>query len=266
MSTDFLTFVAAPPTGRNTAVIIDHQVYARAVILQGKPIPWADPVAYAQFLTQAQGLLRPDTTLLDLGAHYEHILADDPELRAALSARSRVGYALKTLLSDERQSAAVVELAGVVTETSAAPLVLQIPSPRAWLARTHTLSGAGTVADLSEQHVETAAMYVAGWLRQLSGLPVTMLLLDERTTDPLPSADPANDAPVANVAEHYRWVLGRRTSSGISVLGSSVRGAAVPTTFWLSDSVSVPSGDFLLADIPADAVPETVLAQLSKLT
>ena len=65
MSTDFLSLVSAPPSGRETAVVIDHQTYARAVILQGRPIPWADPVAYAQFLAQAQGLLHPDTTLID---------------------------------------------------------------------------------------------------------------------------------------------------------------------------------------------------------
>jgi hypothetical protein len=267
MATDFLSLVAAPPSGRETAVVIDHQTYARAVILQGRPIPWADPVAYAQFLAQAQGLLHPDTTLIDLGARYDHALAEDPALCVAMSARSRVGYALKTLLSDEKQAAAAAELVTVVTQTSSAPVVLQIPSPLLWLTRTHATSGAGGTAELSEGHVETAAMFIAGWLRQLSALPIAMLLLDERWSGPgeLPHIGDDLYSPVVNVAEHYRWVLGRRTNDGVGVMGSSVHGAAVPADYWLSESTTAPSGDFLVAEIPAHAVPETVLAQLAKL-
>jgi hypothetical protein len=39
----------------------------------------------------------------------------------------------------------------------------------------------------------------------------------------------------------------------------------VPAGYWLTEDAAAPSGDFLLADIPANAVPETVLAQLAKL-
>ena len=267
MSTDFLSLVSAPPSGRETAVVIDHQTYARAVILQGRPIPWADPVAYAQFLAQAQGLLHPDTTLIDLGARYEHALADDAALRAALSARSRVGYALKALLSDEKHAAAAAELVTVVTQTSSAPVVLQIPSPLLWLARTHAADGSGDTAELTEHHVETAAMFIAGWLRQLSALPIAMLLLDERWSGPgeLPQISDDAYSPVVNVAEHYRWILGRRRDDGVTVLGSEVYGAAVPADYWLSESAAAPAGDFLVAEIPGHAVPETVLAQLAKL-
>ena len=140
------SIVSAPPSGRGTAIIIDHQQYAQAVILRGKPIPWADPTAYSQFLGQAQGLLKPDATLLDLGALYDNAVATNDVLKSSLSARSRTGYALKTLLADEKTGRAALELASVICQTSAAPLVLQIPSPMLWLALTHQLSGAGTMA------------------------------------------------------------------------------------------------------------------------
>jgi hypothetical protein len=39
----------------------------------------------------------------------------------------------------------------------------------------------------------------------------------------------------------------------------------VPPDYWLSDAASAPPGDFLVAEIPADAIPETVLSQLAKL-
>lgn len=260
--------VSAPPSGRGTAVVVDHQQYAQAVILRGQPVPWGDPIAYSQFLGQAQGLLKPDATLLDLGAFYDHKLADNATLRSAMSARSRTGYALKTLLSDGNTAGAALELAGVVSQTSRAPLVLQIPSPMLWLALTHKLSGAGTVADLDVDHAENAAIYVADWLRRLSMLPVSMLLLDERWTGTgeLPVVDSSAYTPVSNVTDNYRWALARRTHDEVHILGSAASGTMVPQDYWRSDAASAPSADFLFAEIPADAVPETVLSQLAKLT
>ena len=102
MAIDFASIVSTPPSGRSTAVVIDHRHYAQAVILQGQPIPWDDPIAFAQFMGQAQGLLKPDTTMLDLGAFYAHVLEREESLVSSLSARSRTGYALKTLLADEK--------------------------------------------------------------------------------------------------------------------------------------------------------------------
>lgn len=261
------SLVSDPPSGRGTAVIIDHQRYAQAVILQGQQVPWADPVAYSQFLGQAQGLLKPDATLLDLGALYANAVTTNAALRSAMAARSRTGYALKTLLADVDTADAALELAGIVAQTSAAPLVLQIPSPMLWLALTHELSGAGTVADLDADRAENASIYVADWLRRLSLLPVSMLILDERWTEPgdLPLVDSSAYSPVANVTGNYRWALARRTRDGLDVLESAVTGTVVPQEFWLSDAASASCGDFLFAEIPAQAVPETVLSQLAKL-
>src|SRR5664279_1156009 len=102
---DFSSIVSAPPSGRTTALVMDHERYAQTVILQGKPIPWSDPVAYSRFMGQAQGLLRPDTTLLDMGAFYDQALAGDRALSASLAVRSRPGYALKTLLAEAKTAA-----------------------------------------------------------------------------------------------------------------------------------------------------------------
>ncbi|MFC9849147.1 hypothetical protein ACFWFF_21195 [Streptomyces sp. NPDC060223] len=266
MAMDFTSIVSAPPSGRRTALVIDHHRYTQAVILRGRPVPWTDPTGYAQYARQAQGLLRSDATLLDLGAFHDQVLAADDTLRSSLSARSRTGYALKTLLAADAVAGQAVELAGVVAQTSGAPLILQIPSPMRWLARTHTLSGAGSVSDLDADHAENAAMYVADWLRRLSALPVAMLLLDDRRpgTQSLPQVEDAAYKPLSNITDHYRWTLGRRTQDGVELLGSAVVGALIPDTYWLADEVLAPSGDFLVADIPADAVPEKVLAQLAK--
>jgi hypothetical protein len=259
--------ITQPQSGRARAVVLDFHEYAQTVILQGRAVPWQQPTAYSNFFGQAQGLLKPDVALLDLGALYANAVATNNGLRASLSARSRTGYALKTLLANETTAAAALELATVVSQTSAAPLVLQIPSPMLWLALTHELSGAGTVADLTIDDAENAAMHVAGWLRRLSMLPVSMLLLDERWTGAgcMPLVDSSAYTPVSNVTLNYRWDLARRTQDGVNVLGSFVTGALVPPEYWLSDAASASSGDFLFAEIPAHAVPETVLSQLAKL-
>jgi hypothetical protein len=269
MPMDLAAILSSPPSGRVTAVVIDHQQYAQTVILRGRPIPWSDAADYSQFIGQAQGLLRPDTTLLDLGAFYAHALATDERLRSSLSARNRRGYALKTLLADGRTANAALELATAVAQTSAAPLVLQIPSPMLWLALTHELSGAGSAADLDSDSAENAAVYVAEWLRRLSELPVAVLLLDDRWTGAghLPTVHDASYTPVSNVTEHYRWALARRWPERVHIIGSNVTGTVVPQDFWRAQAQGVaPSGDFLFAEIPADAVPETVLSRLGSLS
>jgi hypothetical protein len=267
MAMDFASIISAPPSGRRTAVLIDHQRYAQAVILRGQRIPWGDTVAYSGFFGQAQGLLKPDATMLDLGALYDFFLASDEGLKASMSARSRTGYALKTLLADAATTKKALEFAGVLAQTSRQPLVVQIPSPMRWLAHTHQLAGAGNVAKLEVDHAENAAMYVADWLRNLSALPVSLLLLDDRSGvgADLPTVDLGAYTPLANIAKHYRWTLGQRSDYGLTVADASVTGVAVPPAYWQRSDADPPVGDFLIADIPADAVPETVLAQLARL-
>lgn len=67
------------------------------------------------------------------------------------------------------------------------------------------------------------------------------------------------------MTDPYRWALGRRTGQGVRIVGSGLTGPRIPREFWHGDGVPLPSGDFLLAHIPADAAPETVLTQLTEL-
>lgn len=63
----------------------------------------------------------------------------------------------------------------------------------------------------------------------------------------------------------YRWALARRWPERVQVIGSAITGTVVPQDFWRVEAQDAPSGDFLLAEIPADAVPETVLSRLGSL-
>lgn len=268
MRTALDSLLSAPPSGRGTALIVDHQEFAREVILQGNPLPCGDVTQYDEFFGQAQELLQPDVALVDLGTIYASLLADDDELRALMSARTRVGYALKTLLSDYATAAAALELVSAVARSSATPLVLQVPSPLRWLGQTHELCVGGSHADISSDLGENMSVYFADWLRRFSSLPVALLMLDCRRADlpGLPLDHPAEYGPILNVADHYRWPVAQRNDYTVDVAGTDLKGAVIPREYWLAEDVAVTPGDFLLATIPHDAAPETVASRVADLT
>jgi hypothetical protein len=202
-----------------------------------------------------------------MGALYTNLLAEMPELVDAMGASTRVGYALKTMLTDETAAGRALELTGAIAQMSEQPLVLQLPSPLRWLAQTHELAGAGSRVDIELHYGERVSAYVADWLRWLSSLPVSLLLLDGRRADlPVVRLDvSAAYAPITQVADYYDWSLGQWTDNGVEIVGAELKGAAVPREYWLSEDVAVPLGDFRIAEIPGEAELETVLARLAAL-
>lgn len=267
-ATTFANVVASPPSGRPKAVVFDHHEYAASVILRGRPVPWDNATSYAAFFAQAQGLLRPDVALLDLTRLYGHLTAGNSGLETAMAARSRTGFALRTLLADEDLNRAVLDFLTVFTKTARQPVVLRFPSPMAWLIGTHHFSGADDTTDLDADNAENASMYVSDWLRAFAGLPIAGLLLENRT--------PAGAArgvqvpleaytPIANLAGNYRWTLGQLDDDQARLHGDAAVGAYIPAEFWLESGVELPAGDFYLGEIPSAASPEGVLARLETL-
>jgi hypothetical protein len=262
------TVVAAPPSGRAKAVLFDHHDYASSVILRGNDVPWDNATAYSAYFAQAQGLLRPDAALLDLKRLYDHLTAGNTGLETAMAARSRTGYALRTLLADKDTNKAVLEFATVFAQTARQPVVLRIPSPMEWLISTHRIGGADNVGDLAADDAENASMYVSDWLRAFASLPVAGLLLDNRTPDEghrrVPVALEAY-TPIANVTNNYRWTLGQLDDAQVQLQADTAVGGYIPGSFWLDSDVLLPSADFYLAEIPSAARPEDVLLRLDAL-
>ena len=265
MSIPFTSVVQSPPTGRGTALVIDAAAYARRVILRDGAVPWTDLTQYTNYLGQIEGLLKPDVRLVDLGAFYADGLGRRPDLSEAMSARTRTGFALRTLLADDALAQNAAELLSVSAQTSRLPLVVQVPSPLTWLGLTHMQATGESAADLDTDDGENASMYYADWLRRFSTVPVSLLLLDGRpgAVPGLPAEDVTSYTPLHNASEHYRWPLGLRTAD-VTVCGHDLKGVTVPADYWTEDDVPVPEGDFALAEIPAEAEPETVLARLAR--
>ncbi|MCQ4152000.1 hypothetical protein [Rhodococcus qingshengii] len=268
MTTSLLTAIATPPSGRASALLLDHHEYAQSVFLRNRPAPWEDPTSYARFFNQAQGLLKPDLAILDLNHFYTHHLEQNTTLRNALSQKTRTGYALRTMLADKDLTRNAIDLAQTLTAMASGPVVLQIPSPMQWLRATHHHSGSSDTDSLDADDAENSSMYVADWLRGFAALPFAAILLDDRPITPSAPATPVGFdayAPIVNVTAHYRLVIGMRDDHGVTLHQQTIRGSILHENYWLGEQTTLPPGDFHITQIPATAIPEIVLNQLAQL-
>lgn len=132
---DLLASLTAPPSGRATPVWFDSLAYCHEKLLGGDQVPWASPGELTAFTGKAQGMFRSDALLVDLAELYAWRTAVENELRTAMGARSRVGYALRTLLADERARTVAVDAVSASSGVSGGtPVVLTMPSPSRWLS------------------------------------------------------------------------------------------------------------------------------------
>lgn len=266
MTTGLNALIAQPPSGRRTTVLLDAHDWAQAVVLQGKDVPWRDTMAYVNFVSQAQGLLDPDATLVALDRFYDFLVSSDERLRASMGVKKRTGYALRTLLADSESNRRVLELVTIFTKTQRRPVILHIPSPRRWLERTHIFSDVTTIDALDSDAAENASMYVADWLRNFAALPIAAVMLDDRNAGsggiPVPLSA---YTPLANATSNYGWGLAMRGDDRVQLWDSDTEGVLIAPDFWSATDGTLPSGDFLLGTIPATAVPERVRAKISEM-
>ncbi len=262
---------------------IDSTAYT-ARLLEGGSAPWLDVANFLAWQRKAQGLVRSDVITLPVAAVVSALLEKSPSLRDAMAAKPRAQFALKTLLADETLRAHLSELlAGLRACFVGAPLVLQIPSPRAWVVQSY-VQAHGNADDITvdEELVDAAAMYVADFLRTFSEAGVDGLLLVEASADmPQATAELEWYRPVFNVAAHYRWQLGVKfpadantamtleATDDIAFFVASVSGAKgqlTPASYWVSGiRPTCSETQFHYADIPVEANPETVLDRLTAL-
>jgi hypothetical protein len=254
-----LASLDSPPSGRERPIWFDAADYGRAKLLGGKAVPWTSPAELTAFFGKLQGMFHSDAVGVDLADVFAQRAADDEHLRAAMAARTRPGYALRTLLADEHARIAATEAVRALAATSAAvPVILTAPAPARWLAAAaeQALSDPGP---LSANQAETAAMYIADVLRTFGGLGVHGLLLDEGTVPVGDLIDPESYRSVLNVADHYEWPVVIRTAAAAAWPHGSIAGV----TAWLGTAApSEPSGRWGIvagagfwdgADPPADA-------------
>jgi hypothetical protein len=277
-----LTSLDAPPSGRARPVWFDAATYGRARLLGGGDVPWPSPAELSSFFAKIGGMFHSDAILVGLADLFAQRTAADQQLRAAMAARSRPGYALRTLLGDEQARGTAVEAVRVLAATSGpVPLVLSVPAPGRWLVAAARQAGSDPGPPDAGQ-AETASMYSADFLRIFAGTGVDGLLLDEGRVPAGELIHPEAYRPVLNVAGHYEWPVFIRADAAAAWPHGPVPGVAA----WLgSAGPDEPSGrwgmvagpDFwagvtppaeagiVLAPVPAEAEPEAVMKQVRAL-
>lgn len=272
--------------GSGLRVWLKSSAYTRRLLLGEGGDPWLGAAQFLAWFSQAQGLLRPDVAVVEVGELFDAWLARHPELRAELGAKRRLSYPLRRLLELEgpRQLLAEVVEAVIANLRGQTPLVLAMPSPKHWLLHANQLAGRSDV-ELDPDGIEDAAMYMADLLRSVSASPVGGVLLEEHPDDAqLGDTDLERYRPLINVAHHYRWSLALRPrSSGVlespvlgefdAVLSRDVTAAPPVSTgvdvslpLWASEALpALAPGQFYFAEVPAHQRPEFVLESLARL-
>jgi len=240
------------------ALWLDSHAYCERLLAGGRA-PWLDVAAFVAWQRKAQGLLRPDVAVLPLAPAMAAWLEAHPELRAAMAAKARPTWPLKTLLADTALRAHLVELArGLRAGVAAVPLALVLPAPRAWLAQSYQQAHGGT-PDLDDDAADSASVYLADFLRSFGEAGVDALLLQEAADfAPRSEADFACYQSVLNVAAHYRWDVGVE-------LPGAAGPVALPGGCAFAIAGGTPVGAFRYARIAVDAQPEAVLERLATL-
>lgn len=260
---------------------VQDQGRQRAKLLAGAAVPWDSPAELASFVAKLQGMFRSDAILADGGEVFAQRAAGDAQLRAAMAARTRPGYALRTLLADEQARGAAAEAVRALAATAGGvPLVLAVPAPARWLGAAAEQAGSDP-GPLDAGRAETAAMYVADMLRTFGSLGVDGLLLDEGPAHGSSLIHPEKYRSVLNVADHYGWPVLIRSdaaatwphgSMGVTAwLGSAAAdapsgrwGVVAGAGFWDGD-IPAPDADLILVPVPAQADPEAVMKRVRAL-
>jgi hypothetical protein len=282
-----LASLDAPPSGRACPSWFDAAAYGQAKLLGGGDVPWDSPAELSSFFAKLGAMFGSDAILVDVANIFARRLAADQELRTAMAARSRPGYALRTLLGDEQGRGAAVEAVRVLAATSGSiPLVLTVPAPGRWLVAAARQAGSDPgpldAGPADTGQAETAAMYSADFLRLFAGTGVDGLLLDEGRAPAGELIHPEAYRPVLNVADHYEWPVLIRTDAAaawphgpvpdVAVwLGSAGPGEpagrwgiVADADFWAGADPPTGAG-VVLAPVPAEADPEAVMKRVRSL-
>ena len=262
------------------ALWLDYVDYAGR-LLAGDKVPWLDTASCGSWLRKAQGLLHSDVVALPVDRVCSAWVSAQPALRDAMRARTRAVFPIKTLLADEALRAHLVALVQALRGSVPGPaFALVCPSPRAWVAAAYALAHDAGV-DVGEDEADSAALYMADFLRSFgeSGIQA-LLLVETAASEPASSTEVACYQSVLNVAGHYRWdvglgVPGHRFAGagtgfdfciGPGPIPGCVFGRTIDPAFWDGAAViAAPPTGFRYATVPASAEPERVLERIALL-
>lgn len=282
MSQNLADLIAAEGSRVNIRMWLKSFSYTKRLLVGESGDPWESASRYLAYFSQAQGLLKPDVAVLEVGELFDAWLQRNPAVKAELGGKRKLSYPLRKLLEQPQPRELLAEIIEAVTAQlrGQVPLVLSMPSPGYWLSQASRAAGRED-GEPDGDSIEDSAMYVADLARSVSGAAVGGLLLEESSPQPV---DLELYRPLLNVTRHYRWPLALRMGAGglldspalaeIDVFigtgcfpaAGSAHGVDVSGRVWGGEAVpELESKQFYFVDVPRDAVPEQVLERLGKL-
>ncbi|OUS28776.1 hypothetical protein A9Q98_07020 [Thalassotalea sp. 42_200_T64] len=269
--------------GDSPRLWINFNAYAKKLLSDGKN-PWTTPASYMSFYGQAHGLVKADVAVLDVWDLYQHWMQEDKDALKSMVTKRRVTAPVKKMLEAFAPRELLAEVITAVSNNynGSVPIVLVIPSPRALVVKAYQAANDGDI-EPDEMSVDTAAMYLADYLRYFSETDLSgVLLMEDESFMPLNSEELSWYQPVFNVTKHYRWAVGVHLPTEIEnfVLPEGVNFSIVPAQSGLSDgslgidiseqlwkeggsSLMARSTGFNYLSIPEASKPEFVLDTLS---
>ncbi|RKZ49814.1 MAG: hypothetical protein DRQ48_01415 [Gammaproteobacteria bacterium] len=266
---------------------IDFNAYTKKLLLGEGENPWTTPASYMSFYSQAHGLVSAEVVVLDVWDLFHHWMLDDEDAIPSMAGKKRITVALKKMLEAFAPRELLAEVLTAVSNNyaGAVPIVLVMPSPRSLLAKAHKAANGDEVIP-EESHVDTAAMYVADFLRYYSETDISgVLLMEDSALMPESGEEISWYQPVFNVAKHYRWSVGLHlpftgesfdlpddVNFSIVPAGSSAQessmGVDISSSIWAGQGTDELPGNekgFYYLTIPEDTKPEFVLETISSL-
>lgn len=259
---------------------IDADDYCERLLANGQA-PWTDAAAWLAWQRKGQGLLRSDVVALPVARVVDGWLEAQPGVRSTMGLKQRLLLPLRTLLANGALRAHLLEMiVGLRASQGSTPIVLVMPSPRAWVAIAYRQAFEAGSANEAEPEVtaddaDSAAVYIADFLRAFgeSGLD-GVLLVESAASVPGSDDDLSCYGAVFNLAAHYRWACGielPKTGGFDASTLDFVISSEVQTGVrrhghriaWQSETDH--AAHFSFVTVPANGEPEQVLDRLRRL-
>ncbi len=286
MSKNLADLIAVENARVNIRTWIKSFSYTKRLLVGESGDPWESASKFLTYFSQAQGLLKPDVAVIEVGELFDAWLLRNQSIKAELTGKRKRSYPLRKLLEQSQPRELLAEIIEAVLAQlrGQLPLVLSMPSPGYWLCRANRAAGRDDAAPDGDS-IEDSAIYLADLARSVSSAAVGGLLLEESFPDiDLGSSDMELYRPLINVAKHYRWPLALRMGAGKAVDNSALQeidvligagkfphaGSAqgIDVTNVVFSGEQIPElcpTQFYFLDIPKESKPEHVLEILTKL-
>lgn len=254
---------------------IDADDYCERLLANGQA-PWTDATAWLAWQRKGQGLLRSDVVALPVARVVEAWLEAQPGVRSAMALKNRLLLPLRTLLANESLRAQLLEMIVGLRASQGTPVVLVLPSPRAWVAIAYRQAFAGEAEpEVGADDADSAAVYVADFLRAFGEAGLDgVLLVEAAETVPGSDDDLSCYGAVFNLAAHYRWACGIElpktgdfdaSSLDFVISGEAQNGVRRHGHRIAWQSETAKAAHFSFITVPADGEPEQVLDRLRRL-